>query len=169
MPTSPAPGINAKIKGGPLPIRPLNDDPIADWSAHLFVVERRQLILLSSTKSLYSTLMFGSGITNESQFIARALSCIQEFLKADELESVYQQFIAPSAAEVSFAKALDRSVTGSINELTRHAKWLSETGRCLQDIGFKLNEIPLASLKFNNPRNALLAMASSCRAAVARG
>ena len=51
--------LNAKIKGGPLPTRPLNDNPIADWSAHLFVVERRQLILLSNSKSLYSMLMFG--------------------------------------------------------------------------------------------------------------
>ena len=47
--------LNDKIKAGPLPVLPLDDNPLADWSAHLFLADRMQYILLSNTKSLYST------------------------------------------------------------------------------------------------------------------
>lgn len=63
-----------KIKAGPLASVPLNENPYADWSAHLFTVNRTQYIILSNTKSLYSCVMFGAGITNDSVFIERAFS-----------------------------------------------------------------------------------------------
>jgi len=53
--------LNAKIKGGTLPTLPPDDNPFADWSAHLFLVDRTQYILVSNTTSLYSIVMYGKG------------------------------------------------------------------------------------------------------------
>ena len=64
--------LNTKIKAGALRALPLDDNPFADWSAHLFVADRTQYILVSNTKSLYSTVMFGKGITDDGHFIERA-------------------------------------------------------------------------------------------------
>ena len=108
--------LNAKVKAGNLAALPLHENPLADWSAHLFVAGRTQYILLSNTKSLYSTVMYGRGIT-DATFIERALSNIREFLAADGQEFVYHRFIVPATASVRFAKALDRSVTGSMNDV----------------------------------------------------
>ncbi|HEY7155332.1 MAG TPA: hypothetical protein VH575_15320 [Gemmataceae bacterium] len=47
--------LNAKIKAGALRALPLHENPLADWSAHLFVAGRTQYVLLSNTRSLYST------------------------------------------------------------------------------------------------------------------
>ena len=47
----PSQKLNGKIKMGTLPVLPLNDNPLADWSAALFVVGRTQYILLSNTRS----------------------------------------------------------------------------------------------------------------------
>ena len=52
---------------------PLDENPIVGQSGHLFVADRTQYILLSNTKSLYSTVMYGAGMTDESRFIDRAL------------------------------------------------------------------------------------------------
>src|SRR5436305_4031561 len=104
--------LNAKIKAGTLLALPLHESPLADWSAHLFLAGRTQYILLSNTKSLYSTVLYGKGVTNDSLFIERALSSIRESLD-DGQESTFRRFIAPASASVRFAKALDRSVTGS--------------------------------------------------------
>ena len=49
--------LNAKIKVGALSVVPLDENPYADWSAHLFTVDRTQYIILSNTKSLYSTVL----------------------------------------------------------------------------------------------------------------
>src|SRR5262249_13993500 len=118
--------LNTKIKAGPLPALPLDDNPLADWSAHLFLADRAQYILLSNTKSLISTVMYGKGITTDSDFIERALSSIREFMEDDDQGAAYERFIAPASATVRFAKALNRSITGSMNDMAKHAAyWLA--------------------------------------------
>src|SRR5436309_15001061 len=108
--------LNAKIKAGTLAILPLDENPVADWSAGLFLVGRSQYILVSNTKSLYSTVLPGKGVTDESAFIERALSSIREFMEADGQGAAYERFIAPASGSVRFAKSLNRSVTGSMND-----------------------------------------------------
>src|SRR5208283_4500557 len=139
--------LNARIKAGTLRALPLDENPFADWSAHLFVAGRAQYILLSNTKSLYSTVMFGKGITDDGHFIERGLGNIREFMEADGQAFVFHRFIAPATATVRFAKALDRSVTGSMNDMTRHATyWLARGDVAPFDVGFRLNEIPISAL-----------------------
>src|SRR5205807_305417 len=113
--------LNAKIKAGTLATLPLDNNPFADWSAALFLVGRLQYILVSNTKSLSSTVLPGKGVTSDSAFIERVLSSIREFMEAQGQEPTFRRFITPASAEVRFARALDRSVTGSMNELIRHA------------------------------------------------
>ena len=100
--------LSTKIKAGTLRTAALHQNPFADWSAALFVAGRTQYILLSNTKALYSTVLYGKGITNDSHFIERALSSIRELMADDGQEVVYRRFIAPASGSVRFAKALDR-------------------------------------------------------------
>ena len=55
----------------------LDENPWADWSAHPFVAGRAQYLLLSNTASLYSTVIYGRGVTTDSHFIERALGGIR--------------------------------------------------------------------------------------------
>jgi hypothetical protein len=157
--------LNAKIKTGALATVPLDENPYADWSAALFVAGRTQYILLSNTKALYSTVIYGKGITNDSHFIERALGDIREFMEADGQAFVYHRFLVPATASVRFAKALDRSVTGSMNDLIRHATaWLAEGDVAPFDVGFRLNDILLSALAgdsspYGKPREAFRALA----------
>ena len=56
--------LNTKINGGKLSALPLDANPFADWSAHLFAGGQTQYIILSNSKSLYSTVMQAKGITS---------------------------------------------------------------------------------------------------------
>jgi hypothetical protein len=157
--------LNSKIKAGTLRALPLHDNPFADWSAHLFVAGRTQYILLSNTKSLYSTVLYGRGITDDSDFIERALSSIREFMQDDGLEFVYRRFLAPASASVRFAKALNRTVTGSMNELIHDATFmLAEGDLSPHDVGVELNDILLSALAqdessgYGRPRDAFKAL-----------
>jgi hypothetical protein len=162
--------LSAKIKAGTLKALPLDENPFADWSASLFVADRTQYIILSNTKSLYSNVRYGKGITNGSHFIERALNSIREFMEYDGQEFVYRRFIVPATGSIRFAKALDRSVTGSMNDLIRHATyWLAEGDVAPFDIGFRLNEIPMSALAssgspYGIPREAFKALASGVEA-----
>ena len=162
--------LNAKIKAEALRPLPLDENPLADWSAHLFVAGRAQYLLLSNTKSLYSTVMYGRGILTDSDFIERALGGIREFTEADGQAFVCRRFIVPATASVRFAKALDRSVTGSMNDLIKHATyWLAEGDQSPFDVGCRLNEIPMSALassgsSYGKPREAFRALAGGVEA-----
>jgi hypothetical protein len=157
--------LATKIKAGVLRALPRHENPLADWSAHLFVAGRTQYLLLSNTRSLYCTVLYGKGVTTDSHFIERALGGIQEFMEADGLAFAYRRLIAPATASVRFAKALDRSVTGSINDLIRHATyWLAGGDQSPFDVGFRLNDIPMSALAnggsaYGKPREAFRALA----------
>lgn len=154
--------LNKKIKAGTLSEMPLDDNPYSDWSCHLFTADRTQYVIIPNTKSLYSTVMFGKGITDDSRFIERVLSSLREFSESDGQAFVYQKFIAPSSATVSFAKALNRSVTGSMNDMIYHAQmWLIEEELSPFDVGFKLNEMPMSALGYANPKDAFKKLAET--------
>jgi hypothetical protein len=158
--------LNSKIKAGPLPAQPLAEDPIADWSSHLFVADRTQYILLSNTKSFYSTVTYGKGITDAARFIERALSSLRESMEDDGQAFVHRRFIAPASGTVRFARALDRSVTGSMNELIVQATAMLVDGELSPfDVGFRLNDVLLSALagggkKYRTPREAFKSMAN---------
>ncbi len=156
--------LATKLKEGRLPEVPLDDNPYADWSAHLFTADRAQYIILANTRALYSVVMFGKGITDGGQFIDRALSCIREFMEDDGQSFVYQRLIAPTSGTVRFAKALDRSTVGSINELVKFATFYLEDGETSPyQVGFKLNDVLLSALSsekrgYGKPKEAFKAL-----------
>jgi len=162
--------LNTKIKAGKLTEMPLDENPYADWSCGLFTADRSQYTILSNTKSLYSCVMFGKCITDDSRFIERALSTIREFIEDDGQAFVYQKFIAPSRSTVSFTKALNRTVTGSMNELVMAAIHSLESGEVApHDVGFYLNDLLLSAIAtkedrgYGKPKEAFKALADRCQ------
>ena len=159
--------LSTKIKAGKLSEMPLDENPYADWSASLFAAGRTQYVILSNTPSLYSCVMFGKGITNDCLFVERALSSIREFMEDDGQQFVYRRFIAPDSGTFSFAKGLNRSVTGSMNELITAAQMhLVEEDMAPHEVGFIINGILLSALrnaegrKYAEPKDALKRLAS---------
>ncbi|MCO6045716.1 hypothetical protein NG895_17600 [Aeoliella sp. ICT_H6.2] len=139
--------LATKIKASKLAESPLDENLYADWSASLFTAARTQYILLTNTPSLYSCVLYGRGITDDNRLIGRALDAIREFMEDDGQQFVYQRFIAPSAATVKFAKALNRSVTGSMTDQVKFAKiLLEEDEQPPSEIGHVLNETPMSAL-----------------------
>jgi hypothetical protein len=161
--------LNTKIKAGTLATLPLDENPFADWSAGLFLVGRSQYILLTNTKSLYSTVLPGKGITDETTFVERALSSLGEFMDTDGQQGVYERLVAPVTGSVLFAKALNRSVTGSMNDMVKHAAFLLASGDISPvEIGSRLKGIPMSALKHDGathgfPRDAFKAMVDESR------
>ena len=102
--------LNKKLKAGKLSSMPLDENPYTDWSCHLFTADRVQYIIMSNTKSLYSCVMHGKGITDASRFTARALSTIREFMEDDG-----QEFFEEEEDEAQdYEKALHGDAEGTI-------------------------------------------------------
>lgn len=150
-----------KIKQASTESLPADPSPFADWSAHLFTADRAQYIILMNTPSLYSVVMYGRGVTNDDQFLDSAIENLRDFMIHDGLESIYKQFIVPIAKTVRFSKALNRSAIGSMNEMIAFAKlYLVEDELSLIDTSLRLGEILMSPIKYRNPREAFLALAT---------
>ncbi|MBZ0170497.1 hypothetical protein MELA_01277 [Candidatus Methylomirabilis lanthanidiphila] len=142
-----------KIKDRPTRVLPLDRNPYADWSTRLFAESRTQYIMITNTVSLYTMVMFGAGIHDALTFTSRVTSYISEFTRADGFELIYERLISPSTLHVSFSKALNRRVTGSMNDLEFQAKIILARGTVSPwDVSLTLNEIPFSYLKYNGPR-----------------
>lgn len=153
--------LATKVKAGPLSTLPLDVNPLADWSAHLFTYERTQYILLSNTKSLYSTVMMGRGITDTCDLIDGVVTAIRDSLQSDGHDQTFRRFIAPHSANVQLAKALNRSVIGSMNDFVFQAKiYLQFHQNPPFAIGSELNDAPMSALssktsaKYGYPRQS---------------
>jgi hypothetical protein len=139
--------LGTKIKAGTLKAMPQAKNPYADWSCHVFTFDRTQYILVSNTKSLYSCVLYGKGITNDCVFIERVLSSLREFMEDDGQSFTYQTFVAPISGTISFAKPLNRSVIGSMSDLIGHTlAWLEYGDIAPHDLGFRLNDILLSAI-----------------------
>lgn len=133
--------LGKKIHIAPAETLPADPNPFADWSAHLFTAERIQYILVTNTASLFSFVMYGRGISDSGLFLKQTISMMSEFLDHNGLGSIFEESIASTTRQVTFSKALNRSVTGSMNELVYMAKLnLIERGMSPHDLSFMLND-----------------------------
>jgi len=151
-----------KVKVPHLSQLPAAEDPLTDWSAHVFNVSRTQYILISNTYSLYSTVMFSRGMKDTHELIVGALVAIRDTMEEDGLLSAYMQRIVPASGVVQFGKAFSRSVTGSVNELIATATlFMADDDLSPYDAGQRLNDILLSILAgpdgkpYGKPREAM--------------
>lgn len=139
--------LTDKIKVGKLGAMPLDENPLADWSAQSFAVGRSQYILLANTKALRSTVLVAKGITSGADFVELALGGVRDILEADGHAGVYEQVVVPACTSILYAKALNRSVTGSLNDMIKHASyWLALGDVGMGEISARLKGTPMSAL-----------------------
>lgn len=144
-----------KIKLPPLKAFPISQNPFIDWTAHLFTAERAQYIIVTNTASLYSLIMHGRGITNDNELIQGTLEFMQEYMVDDGCEFLYLRLIDPHSGIVSFAKATNRHVIGSMNELILEARfYMTERRLSPYETSQHINETPMSYLDYNSPNEA---------------
>ena len=143
-----------------LPTRPAHADPLADWSARHFTARRVQYILVSNTASLYSMVLFGRGITESGRLIERMTWAIREVMEHDGLGRAYEGYVVPETGQFVFSRALNRSVTGSMNDLVFQAKVRLDEDVLPYDVSFLLNELPMSYLEYRKPLESIRLLVS---------
>lgn len=106
-----------KVKAGKLLELPLADEPTLDWSTQSFVVGRTQFILISNTKSLYSCVIPSKGVASTKHLLTQFHQSVPHQLNKDDLGKAAAKLMSIKLEDVQFAKSLNRSVIGSMNEL----------------------------------------------------
>lgn len=98
---------------------------------------------------------FSPGMTGDQLKLGidHAMGCLQELMIEDGFEFIFRRFLIPAAGTVRFSKALNRSITGSMNDLVYHAKvYLVKMGLLPLEASIRLNEVPFGALHYRNAR-----------------
>ncbi len=132
-------------------------DPLLDWHAHLFTVQRTQYILATNTQSLYSLVMPGRGITTDRQLVQSFSDGLQTYLAGQgQQPNALIELLLPDR-DVTFAKITDRRILGSMNDLIFQSKIrLGEGQQTPFAVSYYLNETPMSYLKYRSPKDLFL-------------
>ncbi|VTT97572.1 Uncharacterized protein OS=Pelobacter carbinolicus (strain DSM 2380 / Gra Bd 1) GN=Pcar_1474 PE=4 SV=1 [Gemmataceae bacterium] len=156
--------LNARIGGGTVGAMAPHANPLLDWSVRAFEAGRNEYVLLSNTRSLYSAVLDGVANENAARFAERVVGLIRAILEGAGHGTLVGHRDEPAIGWVQFAKALDRSVTGSMNELVAYAEMLLAGGDLsVPEVGVRLNDLLLSALaggadKYGTPRGAFAAL-----------
>ena len=145
-----------KIGLDPLPALPYDKgrNPLLDWHAHLFTVQRTHYILATNTASLYSLVMLGRGITMGRQFAQALSDGLQDFLTGQGYQPNAVMTLLSPVQDAIFAKTTDRRVLGSMNDLIFQSKIrLGEGQQTPFAVSYYLNETPMSYLKYRSPKD----------------
>ncbi|MCX6831038.1 MAG: hypothetical protein NT028_02765 [candidate division Zixibacteria bacterium] len=153
-----------KIKVVPTTSFQPHDNPFLDWTAHLFMVSRRQCIMLTNSRCLYSIVLTGKGITSEKSFVEQGLKDLRDYMVLDGTAYIFDVNLEPQVDSVTFCKAGDRRVLGSMNDFIYQTKrYLLEMGLPVPLVNMRLNEMPMSMLEYRHPKMALLAFAGQLK------
>ncbi|MAX39919.1 MAG: hypothetical protein CME33_25530 [Gimesia sp.] len=98
------------------------------------------------------------------------MNCIGDFTADDANQWAFRKFIAPESETIQFSKALNRSVTSSMNQLVECAQiLLIKDQMSPHEVGFKLNDFLLSAIAekksdgYGRPEDAFKRMIESHR------
>lgn len=138
------------------------DVPAGDhlrWYANLFTARRVQYILTTNAASLLSVVMYGRGITDDSDYIMRLVSDLRDLFDDLNMQLVFKRVILPTTGQIILAKATNRSVLGSMNDMVHHCKFRLD----MEDVSpwklsQEINSTPYSALKYRYPKKAFASM-----------
>jgi hypothetical protein len=141
---------------------PLSENPAVDWTCRIFSLrESEPILLVANTATLYSLLVPASGLENLEQFLGGLNICLEQRLLTDGFETILERHIRPEIKTLSLAKSLNRSVTGSMNDMVKLAMFmLANESRTFEQTTLKLNETPFGALNYEYPRERFAELAT---------
>lgn len=151
--------LSKKIKVTPAELAPLNANPFADWTCHVFAAGRTPYILAANTASLYAVLFPGRRVTRGANFESTLLGQLQEHLIGDGFEFLYKRLIDEVGGRVNYSKPLNPMITGALNDLAELATYYLEGEALSPDtVAEKINRSPLSVIGHAHPRDAFRAL-----------
>lgn len=141
---------------------PLAQNPYQDWTCRLFTVsDGSSYVLSTNTASLYSALLPWAGPIESDSFRNILFGGLEQHLTLDGFRAIYTAYIEPEEMSAEIAKSLNRSVTGSMNDMTQLAEYmLVEERRSLRETSDRLNDTPFGALDYDHPQNRFAALAT---------
>lgn len=153
------PELGKRIGVSPADMHPLNANPFADWSCHVFPASGAPHIVALNTASLYAVLFPGQRINRRNTFESSFFSHVREQLIGDGFEFLYRRLVDAPAGAIQYSRPLSPMLRATIADLGELAAHYLETQRLPpSEVAEKINAAPLAAIGHAHPRDAFRAL-----------
>ena len=151
--------LSKKLKLGKISRIEKYPGPFLEWYAHLFSIQRTQYILVTEATSLYTVIMYGRGVVDDNIFLKQFFSFLREKMEEIEGRMIFERIIAPNSVRITFSKAINKSVLGSINDMVNMSKFVVESEDMSPfDLSDFLNNTPFKFIDYQSPLAAFKSM-----------
>ncbi len=144
--------LTHKVKLTTLESLPVHDDPLLDWSMQMFDFDRKQHVIITNTRTLYSAVFLSGRICQPHALLITGLQAIGEQLHDDRLLEAYHNHCPARSMPVRYAKSAGKVVLGSMNELIIQATCALADRKNFAKTGAYINRILLSALSSTDGR-----------------
>lgn len=136
---------------------------LGSWHANLMYVDGRKCVLFANDKTLFN--FIAADVSREQirelGFLFRGL--LQCVLSDEDFDAAAKGRIMSEYVELGYAKTINRSVLGSMNDLAFHYRYHIQDaggahGPAVPGIIRRLNRMPMGAIEYAFPIEALRAM-----------
>jgi len=134
---------------------PLSSNKLGPWCANSFNIGRFPMIILTNERTLLSVVI---PIKEVRSFHDRFLSSLEFLLHSITLSSQDIRAELEEMKVIQITQNTNRKSLGSMNDFVHHVRAMLyyDQNLTLEEVGFRLSEIPCAPLKYRYPREAVL-------------
>ena len=121
------------------------------WHANMFLVDRRKCVLFTHDKTLYSLFIPGLLKTHFQNIKEVFRQRLFKSLLAENLSQKHIELVLDDISEIEITKTNNRSVLGSMNDLTFQLKYvIAHDGGLMNtdvmELNHNLNRIPMSAI-----------------------
>jgi hypothetical protein len=138
---------------------PAQRDLLADWYGHLFVFDRSQYVIVINSATIFTVAFPGKGINTLDKFMKQFDAALEKICGDIMATRLYRKIVASAESSTQTAEAVDKHVTGCMNEQILMAAAILQQGNvnCL-NLAKRLNENLQPHLHYLRPREAFLGL-----------
>jgi len=132
------------------------DSALGPWHANLIYINRRKCVLFVNDRTFFNFIVVDVRRSEIRKLHQLFLSYLYPVLAEEGFANCEREQIASEYKEVRYVKSTNRSVLGSMNDLTIHYKYrimmeANIAGMDNTDITYMINRIPMGALKYAYP------------------
>jgi len=138
------------VKPTNVPGRPTS---LCDWHANLMWLNRKKYVLFTNDQTLYSLLVHWTKTPRSADFLERFRLGLFRSLVSEGLAEARLEYFLNEHIQATITKTNNRSVLGSMNDLTFQIKSMISVSGGITDAGLseinrQLNHIPMGAIKY---------------------
>ncbi len=124
-----------------------------EWFVNVFYSEKRYKYYISiNAASLFSVIMHGKGVVDDSIFFRNFFSLLRELLEDNDCAFIYERFIEQNKNVIRLSNTNNRSILSSMNDIVESAKIALDYHELSPyDASKYVNNVPMGLIKMEYP------------------